>query len=127
MYFPQTDSNFTYSKQFATPVAENNSMKLDMKIIKSLVEKKSGDALESEILILRMRFPEAARQAVIQNLSSSPKPLKWVTVLCQKLFKWRLEITCYSASNIQDFWDVRIWKQHILKMIRFLKQTFILF
>ena len=39
MYFPQTDSNFTYSKQFATPVAENNSMKLDMKIIKSLVEK----------------------------------------------------------------------------------------
>ena len=102
-------------------------MKHDMKIIKSLVEKKSGDALESEILILRMQFPEAARQAVIQNLSSSPKPLKWVTVLCQKLFTWRLEITCYSASNIQDFSDVRIWKQHIFKMIRFLKHTFILF
>ena len=39
MYFLQTASNFTYSKQFASPVAENNSMKLDIKTIKSLAEK----------------------------------------------------------------------------------------
>ena len=30
--------------------------------LKTLVEKKSGDTLESEILNLDMRFPEAPRQ-----------------------------------------------------------------
>ena len=96
MHFPQAASNFACSKQPSTPVAENNLLKLDMTIcLKTLLGKKSGDTLEWEILILRMRFPEAQRQAVIENLSSGPKPSKWVTLLCQKLFTWRLYIFCY--------------------------------